>query len=69
VIKAGDYVRLNGIESRPGWNGMVVQAIEPDPNNNARWMVTSPDSAPGGAGHSKKVSIAILKMEHLRPLK
>lgn len=61
-IKQGDYVRLNGIQSRPEINGQVVEIIGEDSRTEGRWQVRIP-------GGERSISIAATKMEQLRPLK
>jgi hypothetical protein len=61
-VKPGDYVRLNGIESRPEVNGEVVQVVRADPKQEGRWETRIP-------GGDSSISIASEKMELLRPLK
>jgi hypothetical protein len=61
-IKAQDYVRLNGLVSKPELNNMMVKVIGQDLNSEGRWEVQFP-------GGNKSVSIAVANMEQLRPLK
>ena len=59
-FKKGDFVRLNGLKSKPELNDLVVQVMGPVPNADDRWEVKSD---PG----SKSLSIAGKNCKHLRP--
>lgn len=62
-IKKGDYVRIQGLQSKPELNGTLVELVDEDPNNpGKRWLTRIP-------GGDTSVSIATGKLEQLRPLK
>lgn len=60
--QAGDYVRLDGLVSRPELNDTVVQVVQLQDNNNERVEVKM-------LGGEKSISVALSKLQHLRPLK
>ena len=61
-LKAGDYVRLQGLQAKPELNGTLVKVVGEDSNNKGRWEVKV-------QGGTKTISVAAEKMEQLRPLK
>ena len=62
VFKPGDYIRLNGLQSKPELNGSLMRVVGEDPNNKGRWEVKV-------QGATKSISVSSEKMEQLRPLK
>lgn len=63
---AGDYVRLQGLQTKPEMNGTLVQVVGSmgDGSSN-RWQTR----LPGTSNNAPAVSIAAANMEQLRPLK
>lgn len=59
-VKDGDFVRLQGLASKPELNGRVVQAIQPLESQPGRWEVQ--------IDQQKSISVAAEKLEQLRPL-
>lgn len=60
-FKSGDFIKLQGIESKPELNGSIVKVVGPDPDKEGRWAV----KADGG---TRSISVAAEKMVQLRPL-
>jgi MYND finger len=63
-IKAGDWMRLRGLQSKPEWDGRLVTTCHVDPAKpTSRWIVCFPWAK------EKEMSVANEKLTHIRPAK
>ncbi|CAB9513142.1 expressed unknown protein [Seminavis robusta] len=63
-IEVGDIMQLVGIDSKPEWNGKLVEIVGPDPNAEGRWSSKLLDRI-----STTNKSIATAKLRHIRPEK